>query len=476
MEIHSADTVCHQVLVIYYRYRDNVQRILFGPGAAHPVHLLSLLALLLSAGSVYTQEWQVYTAANSGLRSDTVTSIAIDNDGIKWFGTPAGLARYDDEDWTIYTTEDSLVHNSINSIAFDSATGEPYLWIGTASGISRGRLAADGLQSIDPINTEPSGIPVNDVRAIIVDSDGLKWFGTGSGIAVYNDTTWRHFDTSTENRLSHNTITSIGHDTRGWRFLGTRGGGVSRLRSRGIDAITGASPYDAIWSGVGSDTVLSAAAFITQDNRAVQWFGTTRGVAYHDTLATKWGWERYNMANSGLSDDTVLVIRRGPDDRIWFGTANGASVWEDGRWYGPPEDGLEGRSIYDVVHERSGAIWFGTDSGAVRFSGQLTDISGTPIAPPAPHSFQLMQNYPNPFNSKTVIEYRVRERSHIEMTVVNLSGKVVTTLINREITPGRYETVWSPEYLSSGVYFVRLSAVNDAGRMVINTRKILLLK
>ena len=75
-----------------------------------------------------------------------------------------------------------------------------------------------------------------------------------------------------------------------------------------------------------------------------------------------------------------------------------------------------------------------------------------------PTAFLLSQNYPNPFNPSTKIKYSIPQLSNIELTVFNILGNEIETLVNEEKTAGTYEVNWYPDNLPSGVYFYQLKA------------------
>ncbi|MBU1937739.1 T9SS type A sorting domain-containing protein, partial [bacterium] len=67
--------------------------------------------------------------------------------------------------------------------------------------------------------------------------------------------------------------------------------------------------------------------------------------------------------------------------------------------------------------------------------------------------YALHQNYPNPFNPSTEIVYDVLDLTHVTLKVYNVMGQEVSTLVNREMTTGRYAVTFDASGLTSGIYF-----------------------
>jgi len=88
-----------------------------------------------------------------------------------------------------------------------------------------------------------------------------------------------------------------------------------------------------------------------------------------------------------------------------------------------------------------------------------------------PSTFKLYQNYPNPFNPTTTISYDLPERSKVKLTVYNILGQEVATLVDGEQEPGRYDVKFDASGLPSGIYFYRLQAGN-----FIEQKKMILIK
>jgi hypothetical protein len=110
----------------------------------------------------------------------------------------------------------------------------------------------------------------------------------------------------------------------------------------------------------------------------------------------------------------------------------------------------------------SGGTILHTTNGGVSFVGDETTYLT---------EFNLSQNYPNPFNPGTTIKYSVPELSKVKLTLFNLLGEEVATLVNEEKVAGYYTVEFNAANLPSGVYFYRI----QAGEFV-QTKKMILMK
>ncbi|MFA7421354.1 MAG: T9SS type A sorting domain-containing protein, partial [Melioribacteraceae bacterium] len=132
----------------------------------------------------------------------------------------------------------------------------------------------------------------------------------------------------------------------------------------------------------------------------------------------------------------------------------------------PPSDGF-----FDATAKFIGA--FGSTNWAEGWSSLVftgTDIKEE-LNSTVPTKYELSQNYPNPFNPSTTIKFALPKEGLVKLSVFNILGQEVGTLINGFKAAGSYSVEWSASNLSSGMYFYRLEANNN-----IITKKMTLVK
>ncbi|MBI4427939.1 MAG: T9SS type A sorting domain-containing protein [Ignavibacteriales bacterium] len=105
-------------------------------------------------------------------------------------------------------------------------------------------------------------------------------------------------------------------------------------------------------------------------------------------------------------------------------------------------------------------------NGAAVFTTSVSKQTST-----IPFEYDLSQNYPNPFNPSTEIQFSLPYRSYVTLTIFDLLGREVATLVSEELSAGSYSTRWDAAGMPSGVYLYRL----QAGEFV-ETKKLLLLR
>ena len=93
------------------------------------------------------------------------------------------------------------------------------------------------------------------------------------------------------------------------------------------------------------------------------------------------------------------------------------------------------------------------------------------ISESIPSTYSLNQNYPNPFNPTTNIKFDLVKNSYVHLTVLDVSGREVETLVGEMLGAGTYEINFNASKYSSGTYFYKLETEGFSG-----TKKMILLK
>jgi hypothetical protein len=94
----------------------------------------------------------------------------------------------------------------------------------------------------------------------------------------------------------------------------------------------------------------------------------------------------------------------------------------------------------------------------VDFDGSFEYSNEINVDVNAPAQYSLDQNYPNPFNPSTLIKYSVAQDGFVNVSIFNLLGEKVATLVNSNMKAGSYELNFNASQLSSGVYFYSIDA------------------
>ena len=116
---------------------------------------------------------------------------------------------------------------------------------------------------------------------------------------------------------------------------------------------------------------------------------------------------------------------------------------------------------------------------AWEFKDQQFGLEDAGVHQPAvlPSVMVLEQNYPNPFNPVTNIRFTIETHGFASLQVFDITGRLVTTLVDEQLPIGQHEAVWDGSDVSSGVYLIRLSFGNPpAAYLTQLTKKMVLLK
>jgi len=156
--------------------------------------------------------WQQFNVSNSGIASDRITAVTVDDDATVWVGTrDAGVSLKSGDEWSIHDTSNCLLmSNNIGSIGLCPSGA---VWVGTPNGLC---VYRDG-----DWEDETSLVFDADVRAVIVDDFGYRWFGLRTGVVRFDGNDADDFDYE----LSNACITSVAQGMRE-HYFGSREHGL----------------------------------------------------------------------------------------------------------------------------------------------------------------------------------------------------------------------------------------------------------
>lgn len=103
------------------------------------------------------------------------------------------------------------------------------------------------------------------------------------------------------------------------------------------------------------------------------------------------------------------------------------------------------------------------------FRNFINNEEVTVINPVLPEKFSLSQNYPNPFNPVTNIKYQIPFETYVDISLYDISGRLIKKLVSENKTAGFYEMTFDASGLSSGIYFYTINAsyFTDSKKMAV---------
>jgi predicted GH43/DUF377 family glycosyl hydrolase len=185
---------------------------------------------------------------------------------------------------------------------------------------------------------------------------------------------------------------------------------------------------------------------------------------------------RFHMWYTGLDSEYI--------GRIFYATSQDGINWTKAENLNPvldlipggwEQDGIEtGSVLFDQVNQTC-TMWY---SGLKENTWQIgyatspcLGIQGKMTNSNLPIEFTLEQNYPNPFNPSTMINYQLTMTNEVELSIYNLLGERVTTLVNGRKRAGYHQVDWDASNMASGVYLYRLEAEG-----YVETKKMILMR
>lgn len=181
-----------------------------------------------------------------------------------------------------------------------------------------------------------------------------------------------------------------------------------------------------------------------------------------------------NLFNSSMQSSTpfgAYYLKFFNDN--WGITANSVKITSN--------SGLNWISLNKEISANDISMVDSTTAYYVGYNGVITKVSGIKLITNinneetshiTPSTFILKQNYPNPFNPVTRIEFTLSQNSQpmqTRLSVYDLSGKLISELINKKFNSGTYIIDFNGQNLPSGVYFYKLETNNysESKKMIL---------
>ncbi|MBT5932531.1 MAG: hypothetical protein HOH34_04240 [Flavobacteriales bacterium] len=303
-----------------------------------------ICCFLISTCDLECQVITHYNTENSEIPFNTVRCIELQNNGL-WVGTDAGLARFINNQWEIFDSNNSPLYS--DDIRALKADGDSIIWIGTVNG---GLFSYDG-SNWENFNVSNSGLLDNLIRDINIDQLSNIWISTTEGLFMFDRTNWEHWNMQDNNLLTNN-ITSVQIGTHNEKYVGTINGGIIYF-----DSLNQYNEYTIINSDLPDNSVVA----IEIDGNGQPWFLSPAAGLVNDTDLGG-PWENFNNLNSGLPSNALNCLQF-MDNKLVIGSEVSGLIFKDGeswQYINTTNSDLPDDNILSVKVDDLQNIWVGT--------------------------------------------------------------------------------------------------------------------
>jgi len=346
---------------------------------AIPAWLLACLGILFAPDIASSQgqyiRFERLLPETGGAPVAGIASILQDREGYLWFGTIAGLARYDGYRFLFHSPApgpDATVPSRSTVVypAIEDGLGD--IWIGTdGEGLFRFDKAKEAFVQYRHEPADPASLSGNTVLAIQEDrkKKGDLWIGTRlDGLCRFDRTT------QTFSRVpldpDAGSVWDLLADSRGFLWVGTQEGGLYRLNTE-----TGRTDNFRFMldnpNSLGSNTIWT----IFEDGRGTLWVGT-RGGGLNQYVPENGTFIRFSGDEAhprDLVSPPITALAEDASGRLWIGTGwNGLRIWDrkTGEYLivkhdAQDPDSLADDNITSILRDASGIMWIGTTRGGI---------------------------------------------------------------------------------------------------------------
>ncbi len=192
----------------------------------------------------------------------------------------------------------------------------------------------------------------------------------------------------------------------------------------------------------------------------------------------------FKTTNFGVSWDSISflpydVSRPGGygidflDSNLGFCAADGGifKTTNSGRNWNREQTSQFGSAIYYDLNVLTDSIVYAGGNLRFLYTNSGGQVGVKELNSTIPDNYTLFQNFPNPFNPITNIEFSLPQKSFVKLKVYNLLGKEMATLVNENLSAGKFRYEFNATLFTSGIYFYNLETEN-----FFETRKMVLVK
>jgi len=167
-----------------------------------------------------------------------------------------------------------------------------------------------------------------------------------------------------------------------------------------------------------------------------------------------------------------VIIEHDPIDWDLYFSSDGGETWE--LLSSMPVMQLEYDWTVPEEYTEAGRIKIVQDNDTQDDYDDISDdftveAATTPVELEDNLNFKLLSNFPNPFHSNTTIQFELPEKSHVILTLCDLQGRKIKTLLDEETPAGRHPFVFQRNGLTEGyyIYRIKIGDFTQAGKMLI---------
>jgi len=261
-------------------------------------------------------------------------------------------------------------------------------------------------------------------------------------------------------------------DYYGYFYFGTKNGKLKKI------LLTVGQPGVIVWESMLGGSVYAAPVIDANSNVYV---GSTNGKFFclnPNNGAIKWQYQTpYSVRTTAAISDIHRIYLGNESGEIYSLDTNGNRLW----YY------KDSSNISMSLTYHKGTLYAGTQTGRVvalydyaetdnfqpvtlpvwktyQSNNRRTGSSGIQVMSEVlannyiPSKYSLRQNYPNPFNPQTKISFDIPKKSFVRIQIFDITGREMMQLVNREFEAGSYTIEFNANFLSSGIYFYRMTA------------------